>query len=118
LPLIPNFSPDTSFGTEFTDIPERMVYPIIEDGLNDAGYEAAIYALGGNKMSIPLKMNKPPLFTPNYWNDLPAVFNQEFARRFYGESENDLTAAGLVKGTGTTPTKTTYTIIKIIEPLN
>lgn len=118
LPLIPNFSPDTSYGTEFTDIPERMVYPISEIGLNNAGYVAAIQALGGNTMSTPLKMNKTPLFTPNYWNDLPAVFNQEFARRFYGESENDLIAAGLVKGTGTTPTKTTYTIIKTIEPLN
>jgi hypothetical protein len=107
LPLIPNFSPDTSYGTEFTDIPERMVYPISEIGLNNAGYVAAIQALGGNQMSTPLRMNKAPLFTPNYWNDLPAVFNQEFARKFYGESEDDLKAAGLELGK-------TYTIIKTL----
>jgi hypothetical protein len=112
LPLIPNFSPVTSYGLEFTDIPERMVYPISENGLNNAGYVAAIQALGGNTMSIPLKMNKKPKYTPDYWNDLPAVFNQEFARKFYGESDSDLTAAGLVKGTSAT--RTTYMQIKII----
>jgi hypothetical protein len=112
LPLIPNFSPDTSYGLEFTDIPERMIYPISEIGLNNAGYVAAIQALGGNTMSIPLKMNKNPKYTPDYWNDLPAVFNQEFARKFYGESDSDLTAAGLVKGTSAT--RTTYMQIKIL----
>jgi hypothetical protein len=103
LPLIPNFSPDTSTGNEFVDIPERMVYPISEIGLNNAGYVAAIQALGGNQMNIPLKMNKNPIYTPDYWISLPAVYNQEFARKFYGESEDDLKAAGI-----------TYTIIKTL----
>lgn len=98
LPLIPNFSPDASYGTEFADIPERMVYPISEIGLNKAGYEAAIQALGGNQMNTPLKMNKKPLFAPDYWNSppVPAAFNQDFAHRFYGESEDDLKAAGVI----------------------
>ncbi len=112
LPLIPNFSPDTSLGLEFTDIPERMVYPISEIGLNNAGYVAAIQALGGNTISIPLKMNKNPKYTPDYWTTRPAVFNQEFARKFYGESDSDLIAGGLVKGTSVT--STTYMQIKII----
>ena len=103
LPLIPNFSPDSSYGSEFADIPERMVYPISEIGLNNAGYEAAILALGGNQMNTPLKMNKKPLFTTDYWNSLPAAFNQEFARKFYGESEDDLKTAGI-----------TYTTIKTL----
>jgi hypothetical protein len=103
LPLIPNFSPDTSFGLEFTDIPERMIYPISEIGLNNAGYVAAIQALGGNTMSIPLKMNKNPKYTPDYWTSQPAAFNQEFARKFYGESEDDLKAAAV-----------TYKIIKTL----
>jgi len=103
LPLIPNFSPDASYGTEFADIPERMVYPISEIGLNKVGYEAAIQALGGNQMNTPLKMNKKPIFTPDYWTSQPAVFNQEFARKFYGESEDDLKAAGI-----------TYTTIKTL----
>jgi hypothetical protein len=103
LPLIPNFSPDTSYGLEFTDIPERMIYPISEIGLNNAGYVAAIQALGGNTMSIPLKMNKNPKYTPDYWTSQPAAFNQEFARKFYGESEDDLKAAAV-----------TYKIIKTL----
>ena len=121
LPFIPNFSPDTSFyGREFADIPERMVYPVLEFGLNNAGYVAAIQALGGNTVKTPLKMNKNPIYTADYWTSppVPAVYNQEFARRFYGPSESDLTAAGLVKGTGTIPTRTTYTILKTIEPSN
>jgi hypothetical protein len=101
--LIPNFSPDTSYGLEFTDIPERMIYPISEIGLNNAGYVAAIQALGGNTMSIPLKMNKNPKYTPDYWTSQPAAFNQEFARKFYGESEDDLKAAAV-----------TYKIIKTL----
>ena len=103
LPLIPNFSPDRSVGVEYVDIPERMVYPISEIGLNNAGYLAAIQALGGNLMSTPLRMNKAPLFTSNYWNSLPAEFNQEFARKFYGDSEDDLRTAGI-----------TYTLIRIL----
>jgi hypothetical protein len=95
LPLIPNFSPDTSVGSQFVDIPERMVYPISEIGLNNAGYVAAIQALGGNEMNTPLKMNKTPIFTPSYWTSQGASFNQDFARRFYGESESALIAAGV-----------------------
>ena len=96
LPLIPNFSPDSSYGTEFADIPERMVYAPSEIGLNKSGYDAAILALGGNQINTPLKMNKKSLLTPEYWNSKPAVYNQEFARKFYGESEDDLKAAGVI----------------------
>lgn len=96
LPFIPHFSPDTSVGAQYVDIPERMVYPISEIGLNNAGYLAAIQALGGNQMSTPLKMNKAPIIALKYWSS-PGLgsFNQEFARRFYGESESNLIAAGI-----------------------
>jgi hypothetical protein len=95
LPLIPNFSPDTSVGAQFVDIPERMIYPTSESGLNNAGYIAAIQALGGNKLNTPLKMNKLSTLSTNYWINRPAAFNQEFARNFYGESESDLIAKGV-----------------------
>jgi hypothetical protein len=96
LPFIPHFSPDTSVGAQYVDIPERMVYPISEIGLNNAGYVAAIQALGGNQMNTPLKMNKAPIIALKYWSS-PGLgsFNQEFARRFYGESESNLIAAGI-----------------------
>ena len=97
LPLIPNFSPDTSVGAQFVDIPERMIYPTSESGLNNAGYLAAIQALGGNKLNTPLKMNKSSTLSPNYWNSRPAKFSNDFASKFYGESVSDLIAAGLVK---------------------
>ena len=95
LPLIPNFSPDTSVGAQFVDIPERMVYPSSEIGLNNAGYLAALQVLGGNKLNTPLKMNKLSTLSPNYWINRNAGFNQEFARNFYGESESDLIAKGV-----------------------
>ena len=93
LPLIPNFSPDTSVGGQFVDIPERMIYPTSEIGLNNAGYVSALQSLGGNKLNTPLKMNKLSTLPPNYWIKRPAAFNQEFARKFYGESVSDLIAA-------------------------
>jgi hypothetical protein len=95
LPLIPNFSPDTSVGGQFVDIPERMIYPTSEIGLNNAGYVSALQSLGGNKLNTPLKMNKLSTLSPNYWIKRPAAFNQEFARNFYGESVSDLIAKGV-----------------------
>ena len=95
LPLIPNFSPDTSVGAQFVDIPERMIYPTSESGLNNAGYLAAIQALGGNQLNTPLKMNKSSTLSPNYWNSRPAKFSNDFALKFYGESESDLIANGV-----------------------
>ena len=112
LPLIPNFSTDTSIGLVYADIPERMVYPNSEFGINNTGYLAALQFLGGNELNTPLKINKPSTVPPNYWIDLkknnyddqtkPDIkFNQDFAHRFYGESVDDLDAAGIK-----------YTIIK------
>ena len=106
LPLIPNFSTDTSIGLVYADIPERMVYPNSEFGINNTGYLAALQFLGGNELNTPLKINKPSTVPPNYWIDLKKnnysdadkgdiKFNQDFAHRFYGESEDNLKAAGI-----------------------
>jgi hypothetical protein len=95
LPLIPNFSPDTSVGGQFVDIPERMIYPTSEIGLNNAGYVSALQSLGGNRLNTPLKMNKLSTLSPIYWIKRPAGFNKEFARNFYGESVSDLIAKGV-----------------------
>jgi hypothetical protein len=110
LPLIPNFSTDTSLGLVFADMPERMVYPSSEIGINNAGYRAAIQFLGGNELNTPLKMNKS--YTPVDWNNLKNLkyrdnvgktndikFNIEFAL-FYGISQKEFIDRGLVEGKG------------------
>ena len=107
LPLIPNFSTDTSIGLVYADIPERMVYPNSEFGINNAGYLAALQFLGGNELNTRLKMNKLSTLPLNYWIDLKnqnysdqtridIKFNQEFAL-LYGTSESEFIARGLVK---------------------
>jgi hypothetical protein len=128
LPLIPNFSTDTSLGLVFADMPERMVYPSSEIGINNAGYRAAIQFLGGNELNTKLKISNNS-YTPVDWINLKNLkykddinknndikFNQDFVRKFYGPSESDLINAGLVNDPklGAIPTKTTYTIIKYL----
>jgi hypothetical protein len=94
----------------FSNIPERMVYPSSEIGINNAGYRAAIQFLGGNELNTPLKMNKS--YTPVDWNNLKNLkyrdnvgktndikFNIEFAL-FYGISQKEFIDRGLVEGKG------------------
>ncbi len=95
LPIIAHFSPDGSTGLDWSEIPERMVYPpLSESGFNNVGFTAAVSLLqNGNTLLSPLQMNKP--FSPINYTELLAEFNQDFATNFYGPSEDDLIAAGV-----------------------
>ena len=95
LPIIAHFNPDGSTGLDWSEIPERMVYPpLSESGFNNAGYIAASARLAnGNDLTSPLQMNKP--YTPVNYPSLNVEFNQDFATNFYGPSEDDLIAAGI-----------------------
>jgi len=93
LPVIANFAPDGSVNADWVELPERMIYPPSEGGINADAYEAAGAALGGDELTSPLQMNKP--YTLLDWNALPAAYNQEFASKWYGNSEDDLIAKGI-----------------------
>jgi hypothetical protein len=95
LPIIAHFSPDGATGLDWAEIPERMVYPpLSESGFNNAGYTAAVALLAnGNSLTSPIKMNKP--MTPIDYPSLDVEFSRDFARNFYGPSEDDLIAAGI-----------------------
>ena len=73
-----------------------MIYPpLSEGGLNNEALQEAINALGGNTLYTPLKMNKE--YTPIKWETLFDIveFTQDFAKNFYGDSEDDLIDAGI-----------------------
>jgi len=96
LPLIDQFAPDGSSGLVYAPLSERMIYPpISEGGLNNEALQEAINALGGNTLYTPLKMNKE--HTPIKWETLSDIveFTQDFAKNFYGDSEDDLIDAGI-----------------------
>jgi len=96
LPTIPHFGPDGTAENEwgYALIPERMMVATTESGTNPEGYSQLESLLGGpDELYTPLKMNKPP--TGIEWQNLPAFFNQEFAEGYYGQSVDDLIAAGV-----------------------
>lgn len=93
VPVIANFAPDGSVDGDWVELPERQIYPPSEGGINTEAYHAAGSALGGDWLTSPLQMNKPnPLLD---WNALPAAYSQEFASKWYGDSEDDLIANGI-----------------------
>ena len=107
LNLPPHFAPDgyisyrgPGAGNAYAEAPERMLYPPIEKSVNLQAYNNAVAQLGkfGDQLGVdwfstPLKMNKP--YTPTKWEDVDAQFNQEFASHWYGDSVDDLIAAGV-----------------------
>ena len=94
LPVIPQFSPDGSLGVNYVEVPERMIYATTENGINPIAYAAASGILAkGDNMYSPLKMNKT--YTPVDWEALPAVYNNDFAKKWYGNSVDDLIANGI-----------------------
>ena len=95
LPIVAHFSPDGATGLDWSEIPDRMLYPpLSESGNNSAGFSAAVALLqNGNTLDSPLQMNKT--YTPIDYTQFPAEFNQDFANNFYGPSEDDLIAAGV-----------------------
>ncbi len=95
LPFTPHFNPDGSYGNAtHAYIPERMVYNPKEMGINPVAYAAALSALGGpDEMTTPLKMNKA--YVAINWENLPAAYNMDFATQYYGNSVDDLIAAGV-----------------------
>ena len=79
-----------------------MIYPpVSESVLNGQALQEAISNLpnavtgyqSGNSMYNMIKMNKP--YTPIIWENLVPEYNQDFANHFYGDSEDDLIAAGV-----------------------
>ena len=95
LPLIDQFAPDGALGLDYAPLPERMVYPPFSESiLNNDGFQEAVSNLSqGNSLYSELKMNKP--YTPTKWETMIPEFNQDFATHFYGDSEDDLIAAGV-----------------------
>jgi len=90
----PHLNPEQSTNLEWADPPERMIYSPNEIALNQAAYlEAAARLNGGDKLNTPLKMNKQK--TPIDWKTVPAEFNTEFGRYWYGNSIDDLIANGV-----------------------
>ncbi|MFY0653485.1 MAG: SusD/RagB family nutrient-binding outer membrane lipoprotein [Cyclobacteriaceae bacterium] len=94
----PHLSPDASgqyTGANYVEIPERMVYAPAEIGLNTAAVTSAIDNLlgGADLMITSLKINKD--YTRTQWEALPAEWNYEFASQYYGDSVDDLIAAGV-----------------------
>jgi len=91
----PHLAPDTNSGPNglYAEAPERMVYAPIEVAVNPQAYKDAVAVLGVDLFYTSLKMNKP--YTPIKWESVTAQFNQEFASYWYGNSEDDLKAAGV-----------------------
>jgi hypothetical protein len=95
LPLVAHHGPeDPPTVQQYQEIPEKMIYPLTEESINEVGYQDAVAALGGSdEMMTPLKMNKPGPDIP--WETLPAAYSSEFASHWYGDSEDDLIANGV-----------------------
>lgn len=91
----PHLNPEASLGLNYAVVPERMVYDALEVGLNGEAYAAAVARLEGgrNEMTTPLKMNKP--YTPILWGEMVATNNYDFGAQWYGDSIDDLEAAGV-----------------------
>lgn len=102
LPFIDQFNPDGATGLDYAALPERMVYPpVSESVLNGQALQEAISNLPnsvpgypiGNSMYNTIKMNK--IYNPIDWENEIPEYNQDFAKHFYGDSEDDLIAAGV-----------------------
>ena len=90
----PHLNPEDTRGLEWAYAPERMIYSTNEIALNGAAYLEAVARLdGGDELDTPLKMNKP--IVPIDWETVPAEFNTEFGRHWYGNSIDDLIANGV-----------------------
>ena len=103
LPIIDHFNPDGATGLQESPIPERMIYPpIIEGATNSVNFQEAVSQLteslsgfpSGNTLYSSLKINKQ--YTPIDWTKFGnPMFTSDFLTHFYGDSEDDLIAAGV-----------------------
>jgi hypothetical protein len=79
------------------EIPMRGVYPTTNVQLNPTGYNDALVQLnaGANELYpyIPLHFEIP--YTVPDWNSKPAVYNMNFVQKWYGNTIQDLKAAGV-----------------------
>ncbi len=94
--LVPHTGPDgvINITADYAEIPERMEWDKSEATINPTGFASGMSHLGGpDETVVPLKMNKPSPGT--VWENAPAVFNNDFARHWYGDSEDDLIEAGI-----------------------
>lgn len=101
--LIPHLAPTTDAngaGTKIANLPERLQYPNTEIAYNTASYNAAVKNLWGgfDFLSSYLKMAKEyDRKTYDQWKLTSLRINNEAWIKWYGETELDLTKAGLVK---------------------
>ena len=80
--------------TDYAEIPERMEWDKAESAINPNGFASGLNHLGGPDETVqPLLMNKPSPGTA--WENAPAVYNNDFGRHWYGDSEDDLIDAGI-----------------------
>lgn len=88
----PHMNPDRQIDLAYA--PERMIYAPNEIALNEAAYLEAVSRLdGSDELTSPLQMNKAP--APIDWDKVPAEYNYEFGRHWYGNSIDDLVANGV-----------------------
>ncbi|WP_319589314.1 SusD/RagB family nutrient-binding outer membrane lipoprotein [uncultured Draconibacterium sp.] len=94
LPFTPHTNPDGSYNETYVEIPERMIYPPVEVGINPDGYNAAVAAIPeGDYVTSPIQMNKS--YERVQWEFAPAEYNHDFCKHWYGNSVDDLIAAGV-----------------------
>ena len=87
----PHLNPEDTRGLDWAYAPERMIYSPNEISLNEAAYLEAVTRLeGGDQLEAPLKMNKA--VAPVDWETVPAKFNTDFGKHWYGNSIDDLNA--------------------------
>lgn len=85
--------------TLYQDIPDRSPYPTTMAGLNPAGYADALKKLGiGGSVNdlypyVPLKFMVP--FTVKDWDATVPFYTNAFAQKWYGNTVQDLDAAGV-----------------------
>jgi hypothetical protein len=101
--LLPHFAPSTDamgVGTKVANLPERLQYPSSEIQYNGVSYKNAVQKLQGgfDFMSSYLKMaaeyNRR---TYEQWTQVNLKVNNDAWIKWYGQTEQDLINAGLVK---------------------
>lgn len=95
LDIPPHMEPDgPGLSRGYTNVPERMIYAPEELGLNSNGYQSGLDALGGSdELATLLQFAKAPNY-PN-WPNESTDLNFDFATQFYGDTVEDLIAAGI-----------------------
>ncbi len=97
LPWAPYMNPAQQ--TDPLDYPERMIYSPTDRQSDEGQYVRAIDLLGGqDRLTTPLAMNAVKVSTD--WASFVPAWSNDFAKRWYGSTYDDLLATGLTDVTG------------------